>query len=183
MRSPEFTSVTWPWNTETTLLKVRNDILMTEYGFSTLDFVCAIGPKCSIWLVDHDVLLNRLSTSFGVRGSALRCFASYLPNRSQSVSCDQKLSENFQLDCGVRQGSCLCPLLFMIYASSDLRSLKSTSPKPTHMRVTPNCIFSRLTRHPQRSMQLIPWSIVWMQLDAGWSRKNSVWTMIRRNSS
>ena len=70
--------------------------------------------------VDHDVLLNRLSTSFGVRGSALRCFASYLPNRSQPVSFDQKLSENFQLDCGVPQGSCLCPLLFMIYASGDL---------------------------------------------------------------
>ena len=107
--------------------------------------------------VDHDVLLNRLSTSFGFRGSALRCFVSYLPNRSQPVSFDQKLSENFQLDCGVPQGSCLCPLLFMIYASGDLRSLKSTSPKPTHMRVTPNCIFlSRLTRHPHRSMQLIP---------------------------
>ena len=75
--------------------------------------------------------------SFGVRGSALRCFASYLSNRSQRVSFDQKLSENFQIDCGVLQGSCLCPLLFMIYASSDLRSLKSTSPKPTHMRVTP----------------------------------------------
>ena len=116
--------------------------------------------------VVHDVLLNRLSTSFGVRGSALRCFASYLPNRSQPVSFDQKLSENFQLDCGVPQGSCLCPLLFMIYATGDLRSLKSASPKPTHMRVTPNCIFlSRLTRHPHRSMQLIPYSIVWMQLD------------------
>ena len=82
--------------------------------------------------VDHDVLLNRLSTSFGVRGSALRCFASYLPNRYQPVSFDQKLSENFQLDCGVPQGSCLCPLLFMIYASGDLRSLKSTSPMQAH---------------------------------------------------
>ena len=100
---------------------------------------------------DYLVSLSRLRTTFGVRGSALHCFGSYLPNRSQHVSFDQKLSENFQLDCGVPQGSCLCPLLFMIYASGDLRSLKSTSPKPTHMRVTPNCIFlSRLTRHPHR---------------------------------
>ena len=106
---------------------------------------------------DYLVSLNRLRTTFGVRGSALHCFASYLPNRSQHVSFDQKLSENFQLDCGVPQRSCLCPLLFMIYAGGDLKSLKSTSPKPTHMRETPNCIFlSRLTRHPHRSMQLIP---------------------------
>ena len=32
--------------------------------------------------VDHDVLLKRLSTSFGVRGSALHWFAPYLSNRS-----------------------------------------------------------------------------------------------------
>ena len=107
--------------------------------------------------VDHDVLLNRLSTSFGVRGSALRCFASYLPNRSQPVSFDQKLSENFL----VRPW---CPSRIILVFSTihdlckwDLRSLKSTFPKPTHMRVTPNCIFlSRLTRHPHRSMQFIP---------------------------
>ena len=54
---------------------------------------------------DYLVSLNRLSTTFGVRGSALHCFASYLPNRSQHVSFEQKLSENFQLDCGVPQGS------------------------------------------------------------------------------
>ena len=35
--------------------------------------------------VDHGVLLNRLSTSFGVRGSALQWFISYLLNRSQRV--------------------------------------------------------------------------------------------------
>ena len=35
---------------------------------------------------DHGVLLNRLSTSFGVRGSALRWFTSYLLNRSAGLS-------------------------------------------------------------------------------------------------
>ena len=42
--------------------------------------------------VDHDVLLNRLNTSFGVRGSALHWFASYLSNRSQRDSFDPKRS-------------------------------------------------------------------------------------------
>ena len=48
--------------------------------------------------VDHEVLLNRLHTSFGVRGLALQWFASYLSNRFQRVSFDQKLSENFLAD-------------------------------------------------------------------------------------
>ena len=42
--------------------------------------------------VDHGVLLNRLNTSFGVRGSALQWFTSYLLNRSKRVSFDQNLS-------------------------------------------------------------------------------------------
>ena len=91
--------------------------------------------------LNHDVLLNRLNTSFGVRGSALHWFPSYLSNRSQRVSFDQKLSENFQLAWSVPQGSCLSPLLLMSYASKLFEVIKSTFPKPTHMRMTPNCIF------------------------------------------
>ena len=79
--------------------------------------------------VDHDVLLNRLSASFGVKGSALQWFTSYLSNRSQRVSFDQKLSEKFQLTCGVPQGSCLCPLLFTIYASKLFQVIKEYLPQ------------------------------------------------------
>lgn len=74
--------------------------------------------------VNHVVLSNRLSTSFGVRGSALHWFASNLSNRSQRVSFNQKLSEDFQLDCGVPQGSCLGLLLFMICVSELFEVIK-----------------------------------------------------------
>ena len=79
--------------------------------------------------VDHGVLLNRPSTSFGVRGSALQWFTSYLLKRSQRVSIDQNLSEKFNLQCGVSQGSCLGPLLFTIYASKLFEVIKNYLPQ------------------------------------------------------
>ena len=74
------------------------------------------------------VLLNRLSTSFGIRGSELQWFASYLFNRSQRVSFDQNLSDKFNLHCGA-QGSCLGPLLFTIYASKLFEVIKKYLPQ------------------------------------------------------
>ena len=127
-------------STEIAPLKVHNDILM-NMDSQRLTLLVLLDQSAAFDTVDHDVLLNRLSTSFGVRGSALHWFPSYLSNRSQSVSFDQKLSENFQFAWSVPQGSCLGPLLFMSYASKLFEVIKSNFFKPTHMRMTPNCIF------------------------------------------
>ena len=67
--------------------------------------------------VDHEILLRRLTTSFGIRGKALEWFSSYLSGRSQRILFDGVTSDNFDLRFGVPQGSCLGPLLFVVYAS------------------------------------------------------------------
>ena len=67
--------------------------------------------------VDHSVLLRRLQTSFGISGSPLNWFKSYLSARSQRVSIPVALSEILPLDWGVPQASCLDPLLYIIYSS------------------------------------------------------------------
>ena len=68
--------------------------------------------------VDHSILLQRMQSKLGLRGTALLWFKSYLVGRMQQVSINGMLSEKFNLCCGVLQGSCLGPLLFTIYAST-----------------------------------------------------------------
>ena len=74
--------------------------------------------------VSHDVLLDRLHNDDGLRGNALNWFYSYLSQRSQRVSIHGTLSNYFDLDCGVPQGSCLGPLLFVVYASKLFTIIK-----------------------------------------------------------
>ena len=64
--------------------------------------------------VNHDILLKKLE-HYGIRGNALKWFRSYLPNRKQYVSLNGECSESKHITCGVPQGSCLGPLLFLIY--------------------------------------------------------------------
>ena len=52
---------------------------------------------------------------YGVRGTALRWFKSYLSNRQQYVEFNGISSESCEIKCGVSQGSLLGPLLFLLY--------------------------------------------------------------------
>ena len=64
--------------------------------------------------VSHEILLKKLEY-YGVRGIALKLFASYLSNRYQQTSIDGCLSILELIEWGVPQGSVLGPLLFLIF--------------------------------------------------------------------
>ena len=64
--------------------------------------------------LDHKILLSKLKY-YGVNGTELNWFASYLANRSQYVVYDNTKSHQLNLSTGVPQGSVLGPLLFLIY--------------------------------------------------------------------
>ena len=64
--------------------------------------------------MDHDILIAKLRF-YGAEGVELDWFIFYLSNRKQCCKVNSKTSEVQDIQCGVPQGSCLCPLLFLIY--------------------------------------------------------------------
>ena len=68
--------------------------------------------------VDHEELLDVLSTRFSVSGSAHNWFSSYLRPRSCLVEIESLRSSERSLEFLALQGSCGVPVLYSVYASS-----------------------------------------------------------------
>jgi hypothetical protein len=71
--------------------------------------------SAAIDTIDHSILLSRLNTLYGISGSALDWFASYLFGRTQTVLVDGQTSQPASLSFGVPQGSVLGPIMFILY--------------------------------------------------------------------
>jgi hypothetical protein len=104
------------YSTETALLRVQNNLLEAlDSGHQALlvmlDFSAAFDT------IDHQILLGRLKSRFGICGAALSWFRSYLTSRTQYVKVNGKTSASTPLLQGVPQGSVLGPLLFSLYVS------------------------------------------------------------------
>ena len=118
-------------------LEVNNILYSKQFGFrknnSTVNALIKITEKikesidkgkygCGIFIdlrkafdtVNHEILLFKME-HYGIRGSTLQWFKSYLHERKQYVYINGECSELKPISCGVPQGSVLGPLLFLIY--------------------------------------------------------------------
>ena len=102
--------------TETALIKVQNDVLEAIDGKKCVMLVL-LDLSAAFDTIDHNILLSRLSSRYGVKGTALKWFESYLSDRIQAVTIDGVESDIHHLLYGVPQGSVLGPILFILYTS------------------------------------------------------------------
>ena len=97
----------------TCLLKSTND-WYTDIDRGNVNAVVFIDLEKAFDTVDHSILLEKLSL-YGIRGIELEWFRSYLSGRKQCCKVNGHISNIESIRYGVPQGSCLGPLLFLIY--------------------------------------------------------------------
>ena len=110
--------------------------------------------------VDYTILLAKLE-KYGIRGITGDWFSSYLRNRKQFCTVDGHKSSAKMVTCGIPQGSCLGPLLFII----DLNDLEtclelskaSMYADDTHVPITSNNLENLLENAQRELLNLSEW--------------------------
>ena len=103
-------------STESALFSIKNDVhLAFAKGEATA--VILLDQSAAFDTIDHDRLLDSLSSWFGVSGLVLDWFMSYLSDHVQCIKIGSILSDAKKLLYGVPQGSVLRPILFSFYTT------------------------------------------------------------------
>ena len=102
--------------TETALLKVKNDLLCSLDNNKAVLMVL-LDMSAAFDTVDHDILLVRLESKFGIKHMVKSWFSTYLRDRVTKVSIDGDFSDNHIMRYSLPQGSIIGPHGFILYTS------------------------------------------------------------------
>ena len=114
-------------------------------GSRKISCLCLLDLSAAFDTIDHNILLTRLSSWFGIHGTALNWFRSYLSSRYFRVKCNNDFSSSHTCLCGVPQGSVLGPLLFVMY-TTPLSTVVSSLSLNHHLYADDTQLF--LSFHP-----------------------------------
>ena len=122
--------------------------------------------------LEHDVIFSKMY-QYGIRGNCLDWYRSYLKNRKLQVKCmteantNNTYSETYNIDYGTPQGSCMGPLIFLIFCN-DLS---------THLELISSIQFADDTTlyHSSKNKTYLKWSIEHdLQILSDWFRANKL---------
>ena len=103
-------------STETAIVEIVNDVLL--YLDNDMCVLLVMLDLSAVFdTVNHDMLLDRLESCFGVRAEAKEWLWTYFLNRKQVVRIDGVNSDPQSLQTGMPQGSVLGPFSFPLYTS------------------------------------------------------------------
>ena len=92
------------------------DIIINKMDTNEIPLNIFIDLSKAFDTTDHTILLNKLKY-YGLKGSTLNLFQSYLNNRKQYTEIEDTTSTILPIHVGVPQGSILGPILFIIYVN------------------------------------------------------------------
>ena len=104
------------------------DNLLKNMDDGRLNCVVFLDIRKAFDSINHEILINKMHTLFGITGNQLKWFKSYLNNRVQQCLVNGQLSSPKMITCGVPQGSILGPLLFLLYINDMPDSLNHSTP-------------------------------------------------------
>ena len=105
------------YSCETSLLKLT-DKLLNEMENQRVSALVVMDLSAAFDMVDHKILLDVLSSQYGIEGKALKWFDTYLRPHICQVDIKGARSSIHSLDFSVPLGSCAGPILYTVYAST-----------------------------------------------------------------
>ena len=103
-------------------------IFLLKMDKQEVTLLILLGLSAAFDTIDHGTMLQILENDFGITDTALCWLSSFLVSRKQRVLVNGRQSRDFAVNTGVPQGSCLGPILFIMYASRLFRVVKSQLP-------------------------------------------------------
>ena len=108
-------------STESALLRVMSDIY-AAIDTGKVSLLALLDVSAAFDTVDHSILLERLSKSYGLTGSAHGWFESFISERRQTVRFGGTTAPTTLVRFVIPQGSVLGPVLYILY-TADVASL------------------------------------------------------------